>query len=52
MKKNIKGVIPTSGKVRRKDVEFFTEKVFEKIDGEDSRQNQFWTEIIIRTIKD
>ena len=33
-------------------VSFFSEKVFEKIDTEDPIKNQFWTQIIIRTIND
>lgn len=32
------------------DVSFFTEKIYEKIDTEDPIKNNFWTEIIIRTI--
>lgn len=33
-------------------VQFFTEKIFEKIDSEDPVKNNFWTEIVIRTIND
>lgn len=52
LKKTIRDLIPTKIDKEDNKVDFFTEKIFEKIDTEDPVKNTAWTEIIISTIQD
>lgn len=52
LKNTIKRLIPKNLDNTDNRVEFFTEKIFEKIDTEDPVKNTFWTELVIRTIND
>lgn len=52
LKNTINKLIPKNLDDVDNRVSFFTEKIFEKIDTEDPVKNNFWTELIIRTVND